>query len=202
MARDGKKIEEFKIYLNSRSYPATLRMTDQFEFILEVNQLRFRGNNPKDLIHQAQMQLENEDGLKWSPIILVDPDLEEGRLNFKRLFQAKSRDGKEVWRSWRFDGDDERQLTTWNRTEVETHERLEGGVPGDRADGPRVKDREMEYTPERWTAIVKLDQMLEEARKAVSEKLSDIIRKGDLDLFLKRATQQGTLRLIFDEATK
>lgn len=44
--------------------------------------------------------------------------------------------------------------------------------------------------------------MLSEAKKAVAEKLSDIVRSGDLDGFLKRATKQGTPRIIFDEAMK
>lgn len=199
MAREGKKIEEFKLYLNNHSYPAVLRMTDGYKFVLEVNQLRFEGNTPKDLIRQAQMQLENEHGLEWGAIILVDPDLEDGRLNFRRLFQAKGRDGKEVWRVWCFEGSDEKQPSTWYRTEeIKTIGLLEGAVPGDRADGPKLKERELPYTPGRWMSIVKLDQMLAEATKSVAEKLEAVIRQGDFDAFLGKAVTEGILRITFE----
>lgn len=202
MAREGKKINEFKLYLNSYSYPAVLRMSEQHQFTLEVNQLRFEGPTPKDLIRQAQMQLENEHGLEWAPIILIDPDLEDGRLNFRRIFSATSRDGKGVWRRWCFNGDDEKQVCHWYRgTEIKTLGLLEGAVPGDRADGAKLKERALPYTSARWTALVKLDEMLDQAQKAVAKKLSEIINKGDLDAFLARATV-GTPRLIWDEAMK
>lgn len=201
MAREGKKIEEFKMYLNSHSFPAVLRMGSDWKFVLEVNQLRFEGNTPRDLVHQAQMQLENEHGLDWAPIILVNPDLEDGRLNFRRLFQSASRDGKKVWRLWRFGGDDERQVSTWYRSEeIKTLGLLEGAVPGDRADGPKLVERELPYTPGRWQSIVKLDQMLAEATKTVAEKLSEVIRQGDFDGFLGRAVMQGVPRIVFDGA--
>lgn len=207
MARDGKKIHEFDLWTENEHgnrglrYTASLRMKDNLKFSLEVGGLHFEGNNPKDLEHQAKMQLEDEHDLSWKAIILIDPDLDEGRLNFKRLFHAKTRSGKDVWRLWRFDGDDEHQYSKWSHNEIETFERLEGASPGTRDGGPRVKDRELPYTPERWTAILKLDEMLDEAQRAVAKKLSEIVRKGDLDAFLARATR-GTPRLIFDEAMK
>lgn len=208
MAREGKKVHEFDLWTQNehrnrdRRFSAVLRMNDSLQFTLEVNGLKFEGKNPADLTHQAQMQLENEQDLKWESRILVDPDLEEGRLMFRRVFVAKSKDDRDVYRAWRFSGDDEHRVGRWNTEIPKTFELLEGATPGDRTDEARLKDRKMEYTPERWQALVKLDQMLKEAHKAVADKLHDIIRKGDLDGFLKRATAQGTPRLIFDEAVK
>lgn len=205
MAREGKKIQEFDLWTyqaangnREKKFSATLRMNDSLKFTLEVNGLRFEGMNPSDLVHQATMQLEDEHDLTWRPIILVDCDLEEGRLQFKRLFHAVTRSGKDVWRVWRFDGADEQQHSKWSRSEIETFERLDGGMPGNREGGPRLKDRELPYTPERWTAIMKLDQMLAEAQKAVADKLHEIVRKGDLDGFLAKATQ-STHRIFFEE---
>jgi hypothetical protein len=209
MAREGKKIDEFEIYPRdakgnrlSKSFPAVLRMTESYKFVLEVNQLRFEGRTPADLVHQARMQLENEDGLNWEPRILVDPDLDEGRLTFRRVFVATSKDGREIYRLWRFAGDDEKQLSRWESKTPATFSRLDGATPGDRTDEARLKDREMPYTPERWAALVKLGGMLDEAHKAVADKLHDIIRGGDLDGFLKRTATHGTPRMIFDEASK
>lgn len=199
MSRDGRKIEEFKITLmdNSR-FPAVLRMTDSMDFILEVNQLTFKGHSPRDLVHQAEMQLENEHGLEWTPIILVDPDLSDNRLVFIRLFQAESRDKKTVWRTWRFDGKNEKEKETWNDHEVETFKLLEGAVPGDRHGGPRLKDRELPYTPERWKALVKLDELLRDAMASVTQKLHDIVRDGDVDAFLATATRDRIPAILFN----
>ncbi len=208
MAREGKKIHEYDLWTENEHgnrgarHTAVLRMKDNLKFSLEVAGLRFDGNSPNDLEHQAKMQLQDEHDLSWSAIILVDPDLEEGRLQFKRLFHAQTRSGKDVYRLWRFDGDDEQQHSKWNHKDIKTFERFEGASPGSRDGGPRLKDRELPYTAERWTAIVKLDQMLGKAQEQVSEKLYDLIRKGDFDAFLSRATKQGIPRIVFDEATK
>lgn len=208
MAREGKKIREFDLWTQNEHgnrgmmYTATLRMKETLKFSLEVAGLCFEGDNPRDLEHQAKLQLEDEHDLSWSAVILVDPNLEDGRLNFRRIFQAKARSGKNVWRLWRFGGDDERPVSRWYRSEeIKTTGLLEGGIPGDRADGPKLKERELPYTAARWAAIVKLDEMLDQAQKAIAQKLSDIIQDGDLDGFLLRATQ-GTPRLIWDEAMK
>ncbi|MEK7765444.1 MAG: glycoside hydrolase family 16 protein, partial [bacterium] len=53
---------------------------------------------------------------------------------------TKEGSGKDVWRVWRFDGADERQRSKWSHDEIETFERLDGGMPGDRDGGPRLKD--------------------------------------------------------------
>jgi hypothetical protein len=209
MAREGKKIREFDLWTENEhgnrgvSYTATLRMKETLKFSLEVGGLTFEGDNPRDLEHQAKMQLEDQHDLTWGAIILIDPDLEDGRLSFRRLFQAKARSGKSVWRCWRFDGDNERETSRWWRSEeIKTIGLLEGGIPGDRAAGPKLKERNLPYTSARWAAIVKLDEMLDQAQKAIAQKLSDIIQAGDLDGFLARATEQGVPRIIFDEPTK
>lgn len=207
-SRDGKKVQEFELYQyddrgnrSSRSYRATLRMTERFEFILEVNERTYHGNNPKDLIQEAQMEVDGEVGLKWEAVIVVDPNLQdEGRLTFNRVFRASDSGGKKRWRRWSFGGTDEERRGSWHDREIKTSMILEGATPGCRDDGPHLGDRILGYTTVRWTLLVKLDEMLRDTRKAVAEKLHDIISVGDVDGFLSTVSLKGSPALLFEES--
>jgi len=185
--RKGRKVEEFQI----RHTPAVLRFDENhWEFTIEVDGREFRGDNPKELKLQADAFVAKHEGLKWEPLIVIDPDPfgSEPTLSYRRMFRAKS--GREMaYRKWRIQGKDEAHWDMSAGTE---------GTPGFVADPPRAMDRVIPFTPARWKALVDLEAALKAAIASAKERLEKILREGDLDAFLEEAGRRGPPAILFD----
>jgi hypothetical protein len=201
MSRDGRKVWEGFIQHGEgmKRSAAIIRMTDSLRFSLEVDDLTFEGDNPKELRLKAEMTLCGEATVQWKPIILIDPDLEEGRLMYRRLFEGTiTSSGRTVYRHWRIGEKDESSKARYS-VDVETYANLTLGAPGGRArDGQRIKDRLLPYSPALWDALNRLDLMLKETNERVAAKVRELIESADLTAKLAAINATGPKALVYD----
>ena len=152
----------------------------------------------------------NEKALKWEPVIAVGPKdsfgLSQGTTvlgqTFQRLLRGKKhKGGGYEWRYWAFskpakNGETHTGFVYDKDLEVyppagKTHE------PSAFRDGD-VNPVILEYTPERWLALLQLVEM----EKALKEKLNDLVVAGEGKLagFLANVPKIGLLGLAPKEA--
>lgn len=141
-----------------------------------------------------------EKALKWEPMIAVGPENGFGMHNarsvlgqkFERLMRAKKHKGESYeWRSWAYNKPDDGGFIYDKDLEVyppsgstsEPSTFRDGDIP------PVV----MEYTPERWLALLQLVEM----EKALRTKLLELVEGGEKKLtgFLAQVPSIGLLGL-------
>jgi len=139
--------------------------------------------------------------LKWEPVITVGPKDSFGMHHahhvlgqcFQRIMRAKKldADGYE-WRYWAFSKPGKDTSFVYDKD-------LEVYPPAAQASEPRawregdVEPVILEYTPERWLALLQLVEM----EKALREKLHELVEGGEkkLSLFLEKVPAIGLLGL-------
>lgn len=187
----GRKIEEYGI----EGRTAVLRFdAHTLVFTLEVEGRTFEGETPKELKLQAQAFLRGHDKLEWRPVIAVEtsPYASTLELRYHRYFEADNGE-KKLYRRWRVPGVVGSDGSAFHTDTADMTE----GQPGDVDHGPRLKERMLPYTPERWKALRDLEKAIQAALEAARAKLEKILSEGDLDAFLENAGRRGPQTILF-----
>lgn len=142
---------------------------------------------------------KREKALKWEPVIAVGPEDGFGMhgahevlgQSFKRLMRAKKHkgDGYE-WRNWAYNKPADGGFVYDKDLEVYPPSSQASEPEAFRSD---VKPILLEYTPERWLALLKLVEM----EKALRDKLYELVEGGEKKfvVFLEKVPTTGLLGL-------
>lgn len=191
--RKGRKLKDYSI----EGRTAVLRWDPySWVFTVEVEGRTFEGETPKELKLQAEAFLKGHDKLRWNPIISVEPSPYGSslELRYHRYFKADGGGDKKIYRRWRVPG---MVGSDHSMVRADTADILEG-EPGDVDNGPRLKDRVLPYTPERWKALRELEKALETALAAAHARFEKILSEGDLDAFLANVGRRGPQAILFE----
>ena len=160
------------------------------------------GKDLEKIRKDVQEWAKREKALKWEPVITVGPKDSFGigrehvvlGQSFARLMRAKKHKGDDYeWRSWAYSKPDGSFVYDKD---------LEVYAPAGQASEPSawgggIDPILLEYTPERWLALLKLVEM----EKALKDKLHELVEGGEkkFSLFLEKVPAIGLLGLAPDE---
>ena len=160
----------------------------------------WEGKDLEKLREDVKKWAKEKKALKWEPVIAVGPEDGFGMhgahgvlgQSFKRLMRAKKHtgDGYE-WRNWAYSKPGK------DSSFIYDHD-LEVYPPSSQASEPEafrsnVKPIILEYTPDRWLALLKLVEM----ENALRDKLRDLVEEGEqkFNVFLEKVPATGLLGL-------
>lgn len=206
IALDDIKIEGgivVKVSLNKETGVFTARYDELWkgEHIEHHGGKTWEGKDLEKIRKDVQEWAKREKVLKWEPVISVGPEGGFGMHNaktvlgqkFERLMRAKNHkgDGYE-WRNWAYSKPGKDGSFVYD-TDLEVY------PPSGQSSEPSAFQRgeippvTMEYTPERWLALLQLVQM----EKALRTKLMELVEGGEKKLvgFLAKVPTTGLLGL-------
>lgn len=180
-------------------FTATYQAVHEMENGEHHDSERWSGKDLEKIRQDVKKWAQEQKALKWEPVIVVIPSdgyrssrKEVLGQEFYRCMRAKKHRGKDYeWRSWAYQKPGGGFLYD---------EDLEVYGPGGQAGEPHVFGQHsdvapvvMEYTPEKWQALLKLVEM----EKALRERLFEIVSGGkkELEPFLKRLPSVGLVGL-------
>lgn len=142
---------------------------------------------------------KREKALKWEPVIAIGPKDSFGigrnhsvlGQSFERLMRAKKHKGDDYeWRSWAYNKPTDRGFVY--DTDLEVYP-PSGSTSEPSAWNDGIDPVVMEYTPERWLALLKLIEM----EKTLRDKLHELVAGGEQKLvgFLAQVPTIGLLGL-------
>jgi hypothetical protein len=164
----------------------------------------WEGKDLEKIREDVKRWAKEKKALKWEAVIAVGPEEGFGMhgahevlgQSFKRLMRAKKHKGEGYeWRNWAYSKPGK------DGSFIYDHD-LEVYPPSSQASQPEafrsnVKPIILEYTPERWLALLKLVEM----EGALRKKLQDLVEDGEnkFSLFLEKVPAIGLLGLAPDK---
>lgn len=189
MGDEGKKIDEVK--LDWQTSMIVRYHSDQRDFTVVAGDESFRGDDLKLLLEKGRVHLSGWGKLTWEPVIRIDTEVYTGfSFTYRRCFMSKHK-GKTVFRAWKIGKDNECEYDRYDKQK--TGHILEG-EPGEVLTSR--SGRIIPFTADRWLQIRGLSKALQDALEAAELKLSQMLKRDDIDSFLKDVSV-GTPKLTF-----
>lgn len=196
----GKKIDEIKLDWDTKLVVRYHASRYNPTFTVEAGDESFSGPNLKALIEKATVHVKGWSNLKWEPVIAINTEIyTDIEIGYSRFFRSKHK-GKEVCRQWKVGDVNESSFGTRFRDEdkEKTADRLDGGEPGD-VMSSSDRGRILPYTHDRWTQLRELSRKLKEVMELTAKKLSDMLKREDIDAFLESSSGLKTLGFQFKD---
>lgn len=196
----GKKIDEIRLDWDTKLVVRYHASRTDPTFTVEAGDQSFSGHNLKLLIEQATVHVKGWSNLKWEPVISIETEIySEIQIRYSRLFRSRHK-GKDVYRHWKIGEVNEGSFGgSWvGEDKAKTADQLQNGEPGE-VMNHRGSGRLLPYTHDRWTQLRELSRMIREAMEKTAEKLSEMLKQKDIDVFLENASGLKALGLQFKE---